>query len=208
MYTPPKFKVDDPAVIRDFIEKHPFGSLLSIDGNQIHDTHTPFIISENGGLVGHIARANPQWKGWTNESRVKVIFTGPHSYISPRFYVSEFAVPTWNYTVVSITGRIKIIEEEDAMLQFLDRLIAGNEPSSNPWILDRTDERYLNLLSGIVVFLVSMDSVEASFKLNQNKSNEDQSKVVNSLSASGCPFDRAVADLMSHNIAAETDASA
>jgi transcriptional regulator len=99
MYTPPKFKVDDPAVIRNFIEKNSFGVLLSIEGGQIHDTHTPFILSENNQLLGHIARANPQWKASSEASRVKVIFTGPHAYISPKYYVSEFAVPTWNYTI-------------------------------------------------------------------------------------------------------------
>ena len=200
MYTPPKFKVDDPAVIREFIEKHPFGLLLSIEGEQIHDTHTPFILSENGELLGHIARANPQWKGWEESSRVKVIFSGPHAYISPQYYVSEFAVPTWNYTAVSVSGRIRIIEEENEVLRFLDLLVAANEKSDTPWILDRTDERYMKLLSGIVVFSVSMDSIEASFKMNQNKSEEDQRKVINSLSATGYPMDQAVAEIMSKNV--------
>lgn len=206
MYTPPKFKIDDPVLIRSFIEENPFGLLLSIDGGDIQDTHTPFVHTDDGRLLGHIAKANPQWRSWIGTTSAKVIFTGPHSYVSPRFYVSEFAVPTWNYTAVSITGRIEIIKEKDAVLQFLDQLIAHNEPPSGPWILDRTDERYLELLSGIVVFSVSLDSVEASFKMNQNRSKEDQLKVADSLSATGCPFDRAVAGLISQNIAnAEQD---
>ena len=190
MYTPPKFNVEDDAVIRSFIEEHPFGLLLSVEGEQIHDTHTPFVFSEKRELLGHVAKANPQWKGWVEGSRVKVIFTGPHAYISPQYYVSEFAVPTWNYTAVSISGSIKILEQEDEVLQFLDQLVAANEKPDNPWKLDRTDERYMKLLSGIVVFSVSMDSVEASFKMNQNKSEEDQRKVIESLTATGCPFDR------------------
>lgn len=205
MYTPPKFKVNDSEEIRSFIEQHPFGLLLSIDGDQIHDTHTPFVLSENGELLGHIARANPQWKEWDVGSRVKVIFTGPHAYISPNYYVSEFAVPTWNYTAVSISGRIKIIEKEDEVLRFLDRLVAASETSDAPWKLDRTDERYMKLLSGIVVFSVSMDSVEASFKMNQNKSEEDQRKVVDSLSATGCPFDKEVAGIVSRNLTTDTN---
>ena len=56
------------------------------------------------------------------------------------------------------------------------------------------------LLSGIVVFSVSMDTVEASFKMNQNKSEEDQRKVIASLTATGCPFDRDVARVMSKSI--------
>lgn len=204
MYIPPKFKVDDPAVIRSFIGKHPVGLLLSIDGEQIHDTHTPFVLSANNQLLGHIARANPQWKGWSEGRRVKVIFTGPHAYISPQYYVSEFAVPTWNYTAVSISGRVTILEQEDEVLGFLDRLTAANEKPDKPWMLDRTDERYLKLLSGIVVFSVSMESVEASFKMNQNKSEEDQRKVIDSLSATGCPYDQEVAEIMSNNAQCST----
>jgi len=200
MYTPPKFKVDDPEVIRSFIEKHSFGLLLTVEGDRIHDTHTPFLISKEGELLGHIAKANPQWKAWTCETPAKVIFTGPHAYISPHYYVSEFAVPTWNYTAVSVTGRIRIIEREDEVLEFLDQLVSANETSDAPWELDLSDERYVKLLSGIVVFSVSMDSVEASFKMNQNKSEEDQRKVIDSLSATSCPLDHEVAEIMSKSI--------
>ena len=200
MYIPPKFRVESPSVIESFIRENSFGLVLSINGDEIDDTHTPFFLSDNGLLWGHIAKANPQWKSWRNGSTVKVIFTGPHSYISPRYYVSEFAVPTWNYTAVSVVGRITLIEERDAVLGFLDSLVAENEKSDSPWALDRSDERYMNLLSSIVVFSVSMDRVDASFKLNQNKSEEDQIKVISSLEATGCPFDSSVASLLAQNI--------
>jgi len=201
MYTPQKFKVDDREVIREFINNNSFGLLLSVGDGVIHDTHTPFIISEDGQqLLGHIAKANAQWNDWGEGSAAKVIFSGPHAYVSPHYYESEFAVPTWNYTAVSISGRINVIEDSEAKLDFLDRLTAANETSDSPWTLDRSDERYLKLLAGIVVFSVSIDSIEASFKLNQNKSIEDQQKVVTSLTETGCPFVQGVTSLMTHNI--------
>jgi len=200
MYTPPKFKIDDSEIIRRFIEENSFGLILSIDGDEIHDTHTPFIYSEDGKhLLGHIARANPQWKSWEHQATAKVVFTGPHSYISPHFYESEFAVPTWNYTAVSISGDIEVIDNKESVLRFLDLLTAHNEDGESPWRLDRTDERYMNLLSGIVVFSVSIDSVEASFKMNQNKTEADRNKVIRSLASSGCPFDQEFATIMAHN---------
>lgn len=200
MYIPPKFRVEDASAIQSFIRDNAFGLLLSVNGDEIDDTHTPFILTDKGLLLGHIAKANPQWKSWRDGSRVKVIFTGPHSYISPRYYVSEFAVPTWNYTAVSVTGSITVIQDQDMVLDFLDRLVAENESTDSPWKLDRSDERYLKLLSSIVVFSVSMERVEASFKLNQNKSEEDQFKVIRSLEASGCPFELGVASLMAENM--------
>ena len=126
MYSPPKFKVEDDAVIRSFIEEHPFGLLLSVEGERIHDTHTPFVFSEKRELLGHIAKGQSTMEGMGRGSRVKVIFTGPHAYIFPQYYVSEFAVPTWNYTAVSISGSIKIIEQEDEVLRF-SRSVGGGE---------------------------------------------------------------------------------
>jgi len=197
MYTPPHFKIDDHKRISAFIREHSFGLLLTTDGQVIHDTHTPFLLSgKNDILLGHIARANPQWKSWRNDTKAKVIFTGPHAYISPSNYTSEFNVPTWNYTAVSISGTVSIIEEENAKLEFLDQLTAQYESKSDPWTLDQNDERYLKLLSAIVVFQISMDDIETSFKLNQNKTNEDQESVITALQQSGCPYDAEIASLM------------
>ena len=109
MYTPEKFNIEDREAILRFIRQNPFGLLLSVGGGVIHDTHTPFIVAEDGKqLLGHLARANPQWASWGEGSVAKVVFSGPHAYVSPRYYESEFAVPTWNYTAVSVSGQIRI----------------------------------------------------------------------------------------------------
>ena len=128
MYVPQKFRVDDPAAIQSFIAAHPFGLLLTASGGTIHDTHTPFIVSKDGKFLrGHIARANPQWKEWSGETQAKVVFTGPHAYVSTDYYKSEFNVPTWNYTAVSVSGKLSVIEDEAQVLLFLDQLVSANE---------------------------------------------------------------------------------
>jgi transcriptional regulator len=201
MYTPAKFQVDEPSAIHAFIRKHSFGLLLTVSGQEIEDTHTPFLLSESDGcLVGHVARANPQWKSWNKSTRAKVIFTGPHAYVSPGYYVSEFNVPTWNYTAVSVSGALTVIEDEAEVVGFLDDLTAHHETGDAPWKLDRKDDRYMKLLSGIVVFRVAMESVEASFKLNQNKAEEDQRGVIGALKGTSCPSEGAVAELMEGNL--------
>ena len=72
MYIPPKFNIQDPDKISAFIKQNSFGTLLSIDEAEIQDTHTPFILSEDGILWGHIARANPQWKSWQKNQKVNL----------------------------------------------------------------------------------------------------------------------------------------
>jgi len=169
MYIPPKFKIDDPSEIHEFIHQNSFGLLLSVEDGIIHDTHTPFIISDDGKrLLGHIAKANPQWSSWNEDDVVKVIFNGPHTYISPKYYVSEFAVPTWNYAVVSVSGKVTLVEDDEEKLDFLDTLTAFHEEGveGESWSMDRSDERYMKLLAGLIVFSVEIDSVEAVFKMN------------------------------------------
>jgi len=201
MYTPHKFRVDQPEIVMSFIQANPFGLILSVNGNEIHDTHTPFVLSQDREyLIGHIAKANPHWESWKPGTKSKVIFTGPHAYISPSYYTSEINVPTWNYTAVSISGKIKIIEEQSSKLEFLNILVSENETSRNPWKFDPSEKRLMNLLSAIVVFTVSIEEIEATFKLNQNKSVEDQRSVILSLSNSDSPQDQQVADLMRKNL--------
>lgn len=196
MYTPPAFSVSDHEAALRFLRENSFGILVSRDGETLHDTHTPFLVADDlGTLRGHIARANPQWKSWAENPRVKVIFHGPHAYISPSHYKSEYNVPTWNYTAISIDGRIRIIEDHAATLELIQNLVVQYE-GENGWQLDSTDERNLKLLHAVVAFEIEVDHVETKFKLNQNKSPEDRAGVIASLLASNNPTDRATAEMM------------
>lgn len=200
MYTPSAFSITDPSIIRSFVQQNSFGVLVSNDGRDFHDTHAPLLISDDLSLVsGHIARANPQWHSWAEHSSVKIIFHGPHSYISPRFYNSEFNVPTWNYSAVSIDGRIKIIEDRPASIRIIQDLICRYEGPSG-WKLNPDDERYLRLFDAIICFSVEVDKIDAKFKLNQNKTDEDKQSVISHLLQSSNPMDRQAAELMKKQV--------
>ncbi len=199
MYTPPAFKVDDPDLIRKFIAENSFGILVSsVDGNAIQDTHTPFLLSEDGNyLLGHLARANDHWKAWKVNAHTKVIFHGPHCYISPTFYKSDINVPTWNYTAVSIDGIIELIDDIEEQKTFMHSLVRANESAfPEPWFLDEENEQLMKLFSAVVFFKIRISNIEAKFKLNQNKPANDQMAVKERLSNSQSPFDQAVARLM------------
>lgn len=201
MYVPSKFKVTDEEKIYSFIGKNPFGLLLTINGEQINDTHTPFIVGDDGWLFGHIAKANPQWKNWGEATTAKVIFSGPHAYISPKFYASNFNVPTWNYTAVSVSGELCMLTDQDEVLRFIESLVSQHEGEVG-WKLDEFDPEYMKLLDALVVFKVKVETIDASFKMNQNKSEQDQQSVAQSLNHTGCPFDAQVAEVMCENLQA------
>ena len=206
MYSPNAFIVTDPSIIRDFICQNGFGILISYDGENFVDTHTPLMISSDlKYITGHIARANPQWQAWEKNINVKVIFHGPHAYISPRYYQSDFNVPTWNYSAVSIDGRISVIDDPDECVHIIRDLISQYEGNSG-WKLNVNDSRYMKLFEAIVCFSIQIENVEAKFKLNQNKSAADQNNVIACLLQSGASLDRETAELMKLNRARTVNA--
>lgn len=199
MYTPAHFNIKDRERIISFIRDHSFGILFSADPEGVfHDTHLPLVISDNCQMVsGHIARANPQWKSWEAQSSVKLVFHGPHAYISPSFYQSDFNVPTWNYTAVSLSGEVSLVDERDEQIRIMKELVDFNEKSlPSPWSLDTSDQRYLKLFEALVFFQISVTGIEGKFKLNQNKSEEDRESVIRQLLASGSAPSMEIAEFM------------
>src|SRR5690606_15265928 len=98
MYTPPHYQNNDIHEIKDFLAHNSFGILINIVDNKPWGTHIPMELETDGNgrdvLVGHIAKANPQWKSFDDASEVLCIFNGPHAYVSSSWYKEE-EVPTW-----------------------------------------------------------------------------------------------------------------
>lgn len=198
MYTPTRFQITDPQVIRDFIERNSFGILLSILDGEIQDTHVPLALNEEGThLMGHIAKLNGQWKGWSRDPKVRIIFHGPHTYISPRYYSREGYVPTWNYTAVSVSGTAEIVESRQEQIALIRHQVASYESFfPEPWQVDEQNNKMIAMLGGVVCFRIRIEKIEAKFKLNQDKPPEDRQSVIRHLEASGDPMSLAIAEMM------------
>ena len=140
MYIPAAFAETDLTRLHDFIEQNSFGLLVSqVDGLPFA-SHLPFLLERTAGphgtLVGHMARANPQWREAGGQTAL-AIFSGPHAYISPTWYEAEQVVPTWNYTAVHAYGRVQIIEDEDALLEIVQEVRAGLRAGHAPALVVR-----------------------------------------------------------------------
>jgi transcriptional regulator len=100
MYIPSSFSESNISKLHALIRSNSFGLLVSAGADQPLATHLPVLLDSGAGtygtLLGHVARANPQWRQMEGQ-RVLAIFSGPHAYISPTWYESEDVVPTWNY---------------------------------------------------------------------------------------------------------------
>ena len=86
MYLPEHYAVTDRSKMLEYIKSNGFGILFSHTGSEPMASHLPFILDENGGeqgrILGHMARANHQWR-YADGQQVLVVFHGPHAYVSP-----------------------------------------------------------------------------------------------------------------------------
>lgn len=178
MYTPDIFKVTDTKLIEDFISKNPFAILTSTNNGKIEITHLPINRFKDGKLYGHLAKANIHSE--IEESKeVCFIFNGEHVYISPTYYETTFNVPTWNYSAVHIYGTIKYIDDNDKVWKLLNETTEIYE-GKNGWQLPQ-EEKFKDLSKFIRFFEIKINNIEAKFKFNQNKTEADIKKVIQSL---------------------------
>jgi len=61
MYIPKHFQVTDFDEIREFIQKYPFGTVVTMDQGKPIATHLPLVLHKQGGhfyVTGHMAVGN------------------------------------------------------------------------------------------------------------------------------------------------------
>jgi len=83
MFIPASFRVDDRETLLAFMGRYGFATLVTTSDGELHATHVPLVVDhENGLLLGHLARGNPQWEGF-GDTESLAIFLGPRAYVSP-----------------------------------------------------------------------------------------------------------------------------
>jgi transcriptional regulator len=198
MYIPRAFAEENRETLYTFIQQHPFGLLISQRAGILTATHIPFILDrqqgEYGTLLGHLARANPQWQG-LDASELLVVFQGPHTYISPSWYQSTLSVPTWNYTAVHTYGTPRILDDQQELFALIQTQIKTYEAT-----LTISDDYTQKLLGNIVGFTIPITRLEGKFKLSQNRSRQDQENVVQHLNESNNPLAAETAGLMTKRL--------
>ena len=201
MYLPASFAVSDPDQLAEVIRQHSFATLITTAEGVPFATHLPILHRPEAGtpgvLVGHVARANPQWQHFANPTESLAIFSGPHAYVSPSWYTTELAVPTWNYIAVHAYGMPRVIEDETWLHTLLDEMVQRYESNRpQPWPNQLPADFHRNLLRSIVGFEMPISRIEGKFKLSQNRPEQDRINVVRELSGSSNPDAQAIANQM------------
>ena len=201
MYIPQAFRETRLEVLHGLIRRYSFGTLVSHVDGELFATHLPFLLDPDRGphgtLVAHMARANPHWQGFQDGADVLVLFQGPHAYISPTWYATPVAVPTWNYAAVHAYGRPHLVEGAALRVVMEETVRVYEDQNEAPWSLERLDDTLVGtLLEAIVGFEIPISRLEGKLKLNQNRSVADRRGVIAGLLAQAEPPGTEVAALM------------
>ncbi len=184
------------------MKRFSFATLITSKNDFPIATHLPFIIKEENDklfLYSHVAKQNEQWKH-IEENVILVIFTEPHAYISPSNYEKEINVPTWNYISIHAYGKGQLLTRHEDMISLLESTIDNYEASyREQW--NRLPDKYrLGQMMGITGFKIEVTEIQAKEKLSQNKTHNEQQKIIDTLAASSDTNEQITAEYMARNL--------
>ena|SRR3990167_1905816 len=206
MYSPAAFRIDDLAELHAQIACTPLAILVTQGEQGLQASHLPLLLErqagEQGTLLGHFARANPQWRDLAAGAEALVIFPGASAYVSPGYYPSKArdhkAVPTWNYQTVHVWGHAAVFDEPARLRELVGRLSAHHESGqAQPWSLDEAPADYLDaMLRAIVGFELPIARIAGKRKLSQNQPADNRAGVRAALATRAAPNEQEMARLM------------
>jgi transcriptional regulator len=202
VYTPKFNRILDRAILLEAMREYSFAILYgpttaSSETGPAVATHLPLVVKdagEHGVLEGHFAKANPHWKSLGGRETL-VVFSGPHSYVTPTLYTEQLSVPTWNYIAIHAYGVMELIDEPEAKNTLLKDLIALHEPVyADHWRELPEGFRHTMLMS-IIGFRIPIARIEGKFKISQNRAPIERQNVL-AAHSNGTPDQRALAAWM------------
>ena len=203
MYVPRYFVEDRVEVLHAAIREADLTTLVTTGTGELYVSHLPMLLEPEPGplgrLMGHLARANSQWKSTPNGSTALAVIVGPSGYVSPSWYATKRetgrVVPTWDYVAVHAHGTVRFFDEREQLLELVTRLTDRHEHTrAAPWKVRDAPLDYLDsLLKNIVGVELTITRLEGQWKASQNKSEADRRGVEEGLREEG---NGAMADLV------------
>lgn len=199
MYQPKHFNIRDDETIYKFLNENPLATVITNASGETEVSFTPVILDDSKNfLEGHVARANPIWKNFLTSNISMFLFAGPHSYISPSWYLEGPHLPTWNYTVISIKAEVEVIEDNHETVSLLHRLTQYIDKDYKKYC-DEPD--YIELISksarSVVGFRGEIKEIKAKFKLSQNKNDAEIGNLIDVIRSTSVNKELDLATLMS-----------
>ena len=189
MYIPPQFQEVRQSEIERIVARFPLATIICQKEDELIVNHIPLLWTKDASMIGHIALANPLHKLFPDGTDVLVIFQAEDSYISPNWYktkeVTHKHVPTWNYQVVHMKGRLTFDHTTKAKLSAVGKLTKTHESihsGDKEWKMSDAPKDYMDdMLANIVAFEFTVTKIIAKSKMSQNRAPEDYNSVAENM---------------------------
>ncbi len=191
MYNLRPYKESDEAVIRSFVDQHPFAFITGCDANNHPvSTQVPVFIEEHEGrqvLRGHIMKNTDHHKAFVYNPNVLVVFHSPHVYVSATWYSDPHQASTWNYISVHVKGQVRFLDDNGliSMLRKTTLYFEGQDAASSTIYDNLSPEYTAPLLKAIVAFEIEIHEMDNVFKLSQNRDARSFQNIINELKKKG-----------------------
>ena len=189
MRTNPDYAMD-PADLKRLVRENPWATLVAATPAGLVASHYPVLLDETREeltLLTHVGRPDDQVLG-LGEGELLVIVAGPHGYVSPSWYATSPAVPTWNFVVAHLAGVPEVLGAKEnlaVLAAMVDHLEAPVE-SPRPLLADPVDAAYAERISaGTVGIRLTPTRITTKAKLSQDKPPEVVQRVVAELEGRG-----------------------
>jgi len=96
-------------------------------------------------------------------------------------------VPTWNYEVVHVHGRLTVQDEQKFVRGVVGRLTKTHEAAEpKPWKMGDSSPEYIDgMLKAIVGIEIAISRLEGKAKLSQNRETRDRLNAADMLAKQG-----------------------
>jgi transcriptional regulator len=192
--------------VHQLIKDFPLGTLITVGAEGLAANHIPFVLDtrsgEHGRMLGHVARNNAVWHDHDPGQDALVVFQSIEAYITPNWYATKRetheVVPTWNYAVVHVYGRIIVHDDVKWVRGQAGMLTKQQEASqATPWkMADAPSDYTAANLEQIVGLEIPIARLIGKFKASQNRRDADRAGAIAGLRKTGQPGNVAMADLM------------
>jgi transcriptional regulator len=188
MYKFDYYTEKDRQKVIDFMKENAFALITGIGEKYPVATQVPLAIKERDGkifLEGHIMKKTSHHLAFEKNNNVLVIFTGPHCFVSSRWYTDPNMGSTWNYMTVQAKGKISFMDAEgthNAVKAVSDKYQGTEVPGS----FESLPKEYIDhMMKAIVGITIEVESMENTFKLSQNRDEASQRNIIEELMKRG-----------------------
>ena len=148
-------------------------------------------------MLGHMNRANPHWGSLRSGGKARLIFTGPHGYVSPAVYQHDPAAPTWDFVSVHVEGTLQLIVDLEEMLLVIRLTVDVLEGTFGEGWNPEPSIQYFRQVGGDVgAFRFHAERAHGMFKLSQEREPQVQDRLITRFGTSQSGIGRELAVLM------------